>query len=192
MSCHWMLLITWWWMSHFTNEMGGLAVRHLICFLFGMNPLLWIESVRRILHHGHHGSKTIFIDCHGNQVSGYGLRLAEQGAIAWVWFCSMGIEGMLDILPSGSSCGHVSGGGTLWQCPAIEPPDQKVLLKKIVLSPLAFSFQPDFQVWFFSTCQARDMSSVNSSFGWHSQSWYSSCNQKLSPISAIRELVQGP
>lgn len=90
MSCHWMLLITWWWMSHFTNEMGGLAVQHLICFLFGMNPLLWIESVRRILHHGHHGSKTIFIDCHGNQVSGYGLRLAEQGAIAWVWFCSMG------------------------------------------------------------------------------------------------------
>lgn len=35
----------------------------------------------------------------------------------------------------------MSAGGTLWQCPAVGPPGQKVLLKKVaVLPPLALGF----------------------------------------------------
>lgn len=55
------------------------------------------------------------------------------------------MAGKLDILSSGRSCGHESGGGTLGQCPAVEIPGQNVLLK-IVLPLLDFGFQPNFQV----------------------------------------------
>lgn len=78
------------------------------------------------------------------------------------------MEGRLDILSSGSSCDHVSGGGTLGQCPTVRPPGQNGLLKRIVLPLLAFGFSAEFPsliLQLLSIWGARDISSVNFSFG---------------------------
>lgn len=168
-SCHLMLSITLWWLSHFTDEMWGLVVLHLIHFLFKISPLLRVASMRRSAEH----HTMDILAARPFPVTPTVVVKAPEGPKEWPPGCccpSLGLQHETQRwkeITRPLPWQRVPGGGTLWQCPAVGPPSLNVLLKKAVLPLLAFGFQLTFlSVLFLSILGARNVSSGNSNFGW--------------------------
>lgn len=195
-SCHLMLSITLWWLSHFTNEMWGLVVLHLIHFLFKISPLLRVASMRRSAEH----HTMDILAARSFPVTPTVVVKAPEGPKEWPPGCCCPSLGLQHGTQRWKEITHplpwqcVPGGGTLWQCPAVGPPSLNVLLKKAVLPLLAFGFQLTFLSVLFLSSGSQKCFFREFQF-W--LSWYSSCNQKLWLIceetdSSVKELVCGP
>lgn len=161
-----------------------------------------------LLHRRHRGSKT-FLCCSPRKL---GLRMwprnGPQGAVAWVWVCSMRHKG-------GRKIRHPFQWQQLWPCvwwwhfvsvPSSWTSGPECPAKEDCSSSTSFWFSAEFPsviLQLLLILAARNIPSVNSSFGWYSQSWcsfcnfYLNCNQKPWPVceetdSSIRELAEGP